>query len=52
MRHDMIELTDFELDAVAAGSDDDVIDVDLRDINLNAQVVVIGSGNTQNNNNA
>jgi hypothetical protein len=34
-----IELTDAELDAVAAGSDNDLVDVDIQDVNVNANVL-------------
>jgi hypothetical protein len=37
-----VELTDAELDAVAAGADSDGVDVDVQDINVNVNALTSG----------
>jgi len=37
-----VELTDAELDAIAGGADNDLVDVDVQDINVNANVLTGG----------
>ena len=34
-----VELTDAEIEAVAGGSDNDLVDVDIQDVNVNANVL-------------
>jgi len=34
-----VELTDAELDVIAGGADNDLVDVDIQDVNVNANVL-------------